>query len=119
MSSGALNSKNSKAAEWPTPAESKAKEDMPRLDEAFEKIEAPADMLSKSKDKKLRTGYTMVDMKNVPKADALDRDGKPFGVAAEKDAEGKAADEISDGFVEVQDDLTEVDDEDGKRAKRI
>ncbi|KAM3413811.1 hypothetical protein BST61_g10494 [Cercospora zeina] len=88
-------SKNSKSAEWPTPAESKAKKDIPRLDEPFEKIDAPADVGSKIKDKELRTGYTMINMEYVPKPDALDRNGKPFGVAAEKDASGKAADETA------------------------
>ncbi|PPJ54346.1 hypothetical protein CBER1_07120 [Cercospora berteroae] len=118
------NSKKGKS-EWPTLAEAKAKQEVSKLDEPFEKIDAPTmpgDKPSKIKDKDLREGYTMIDKKGLPKPQELERNGKPFAgaigsVAAAKDSPGKAADEMVEGFVNVPGDTVEVD-EHGKLTKR-
>ncbi|CAK1367530.1 unnamed protein product [Cercospora beticola] len=117
------NSKKGKS-EWPTLAEAKAKQEIPKLDEPFEKIDAPTmpgDKPSKIKDKELSEGYTMIDKKGLPKPEELERNGKPFAgaigsVAAGKDSPGKAADEMVEGFVNVPGDSVEVD-EHGKVIK--
>lgn len=109
------NSKKGKS-EWPTLAEAKAKQEIPKLDEPFEKIDAPTmpgDKPSKIKDKELSEGYTMIDKKGLPKPEELERNGKPFAgaigsVAAGKDSPGKAADEMVEGFVNVVSQATPV-----------